>query len=1522
MTTKRRIAWITAILLVLLGAGGGTWWHVRRNTGPRLLARAQLALRAGKFDKALQLADSYVARYPRDWRGYHTQALAYCRQGRYAEARQTLAQAAERNPGAAEVVLCEAETHFLPAAQILASPANLDKAEALRDAIAKLQKATAILQQFKPKDEGAALMLRESLGLNLRRTARAQEALARRLDKDATTADASRAGGVAEARRKESQEALAASKESRKQAIAALLAVVQDAPRRGASAEALIELCDECGDEESLGLARKAILNLDDPPPVAAMMLAVQQLRSSGRRDDATFRGKLGEVKQRLDELLSDHRDNARIKLERAAVALVSAETSHDPNEADLAERLTQEIIKAEPNNPGARLLHAQALISQHRYAEAERELYALKADLPTWPEAQYWYARAAQATGKAELAAAAMRTIVSQLRPDHVLARKYLAALSMQGSPTQALEDAKAAHDADPNDPEALVLFVQAAFRTDQPALARVALAAAESREDAGLSLLMAAADGYRIVGEPDHAREIEARVADAKPIGARDRQAKVQALIRTGRGAEADKLLAEDLQSDPNSPQAHFALARRYHATGRGLQAMEYYRRAVELDGQAPEYRLALAGLLADSGQLDEALAMLAPILATSESARDLEVQIKVLQGESVDAEAWLSGPGSARQKGLALARAYLRAGQAAQCIETCQAELKKDPDDLTCLLLLGQAYRSQGRADDCIKAWSAGVTASPTALRVYLLVASVLGSQAKPQGVAETLRKIPKARKEMVNAAVAMLHSQRREFPQAAALYAEVAADPASGEHIRYLARLGQATALARAGRSDQAIGELDKLIGQGVQPERTLAVKADILADLRRLPEAEAVLGELLAKAEKQANVRAIERIAVALAQIGRLEKALAALDSLQRLRPNDPRSYLFRAEVLRAAGKADQAPALLRKAIELQPAELSRYVSLAYALDAQQEPLAALEALRELEDRGRTGQAIALYHEGRLLAGWGLRGEATKRFEAVIDSAATPGMQLDLARQLASVGSTAKAKAVLVRIPEHALQYVPAQHELADLADPAHKLAILRSLAAERPGDPVTLAREMSILLADDKPGEALKVFMASLASKQSRGQSLSIPAAMAVMAAARAEDLASAAMISAMLADVTARPQWRWMAVALTMDIDPNTAAKLLPPPAQADLTPAALGLCLARRSADGKAAKLWADRIDRLDVEASKRQPPREVPITYRFLCALLAGDGLQIQVATKKLESAGGVLSRAGRELAARAGASEKAPEELVRLLKAQIALDLPQPDLAWHWAMEALKARPTCQWAAVQLLRAWTRPGQLQKVSSVLRPEDSYFARLIRARALLNEAKYADAAAIYRALAETHKDEPELLLDQAQAEELTGNLAEAQRLYRRFWEATKNPAAANNWAYLVTVLSPGDKDQVAEAQKLLADILKDDSPSMFRDTAGWIAHLQGRKADACRLLRQAIKGQPRSAEVHYHLGMAEAAVGNNGLARMHLDEAVRTQEQLRAEAKAKGKPVPLAEARAADAAKRALLEIPPPE
>ena len=80
---KKRLVLIVIVLVLLGGAGGGVFLYVRRNTGLRLLARAEVALKAEKYSKAADMAQQYIDQKPNDWRGHQFLGQAYLRMGRF-----------------------------------------------------------------------------------------------------------------------------------------------------------------------------------------------------------------------------------------------------------------------------------------------------------------------------------------------------------------------------------------------------------------------------------------------------------------------------------------------------------------------------------------------------------------------------------------------------------------------------------------------------------------------------------------------------------------------------------------------------------------------------------------------------------------------------------------------------------------------------------------------------------------------------------------------------------------------------------------------------------------------------------------------------------------------------------------------------------------------------------------------------------------------------------------------------------------------------------------------------------------------------------------------------------------------------------------------------------------------------------------------------------------------------------------------------------------------------------------------
>ena len=266
-------------------------------------------------------------------------------------------------------------------------------------------------------------------------------------------------------------------------------------------------------------------------------------------------------------------------------------------------------------------------------------------------------------------------------------------------------------------------------------------------------------------------------------------------------------------------------------------------------------------------------------------------------------------------------------------------------------------------------------------------------------------------------------------------------------------------------------------------------------------------------------------------------------------------------------------------------------------------------------------------------------------------------------------------------------------------------------------------------------------------------------------------------------------------------------------------------------------------------------------------------------------------------------------------KAAAEAAKLAKASLAMDLGLNQLGRSWAMEVLKARPECQWAAGVIMGSRPDEAAEKAAAAILRPKDCAVARTIQGSLLMKDKKYSQAAEVYRKAAEAEEGNPYLVLSQALAVERAGRLAEAMKLYRQVWQATKSPVAANNAAYLVSQLHPKDAARLTEASKWMDGAVKarPNEPA-FRDTKAWIAFLLGKKSEAQVEARRAVRGIPRSPEAHYHLGVIEGDAGNRDLSRWHLAAAVSSAEAMRV----RGEDLSVAEANAVKLAKEALARM----
>ena len=126
-----------------------------------------------------------------------------------------------------------------------------------------------ILDAVDAKDPGDKLDVQQGRGVNLVAVGRANGWLAELLLEEARLAASGGNTVLARTKTEQADKASERAGKARRQAKTNLLEVVVKDGSRDRAGRALVRLCIEAGDEESLAAAKKSIMALDDPPPAA-----------------------------------------------------------------------------------------------------------------------------------------------------------------------------------------------------------------------------------------------------------------------------------------------------------------------------------------------------------------------------------------------------------------------------------------------------------------------------------------------------------------------------------------------------------------------------------------------------------------------------------------------------------------------------------------------------------------------------------------------------------------------------------------------------------------------------------------------------------------------------------------------------------------------------------------------------------------------------------------------------------------------------------------------------------------------------------------------------------------------------------------------------------------------------------------------------------------------------------------------------------------------------------------------------
>jgi tetratricopeptide (TPR) repeat protein len=428
-------------------------------------------------------------------------------------------------------------------------------------------------------------------------------------------------------------------------------------------------------------------LMLKRPGDVERVLTAA--LKKNGLDQDALMRrsriyldwGKYTEAEADLKQVLHFRKDSAEAYYLLSKVGKGRANTAMEKQELEA-------VLKTDPSFLAARIDLAGVLLASH---DARAALTLLDAA----PENQMNAAPlvlqrnwALLALGMKDEARKGIDRVLNSRKVPEALLQD--AALKLdQKDYSGARKSIEEALDKAPEDARALFVLVRTYAAQKQPAAAVQIIREYALKHPASADVQEFAGRILSASGDRGGARKAFEAAKAAKPALLEADFALAQLDFAEGKRDEARKRLSEVVSAHPDNKTGHLMLAQLETATGKTPAAIEQYRKLVALDDTDAMATNALAYLLAQSKQPDEALkyAQKAKELAPDNPAVDdtlgwVYYQKGMYVLSVVRLEAATAKEGTAVRK-YHLAMAYLKAGKADRGRETLDAALKMNPN-----------------------------------------------------------------------------------------------------------------------------------------------------------------------------------------------------------------------------------------------------------------------------------------------------------------------------------------------------------------------------------------------------------------------------------------------------------------------------------------------------------------------------------------------------------------------------------------------------------------------------------------------------------------------------------------------------------------------------------------------------------------------------------------------------------------------------------------------------------------------
>ncbi|MFE9726376.1 hypothetical protein ACFYQ5_22950 [Streptomyces sp. NPDC005794] len=183
-------------------------------------------------------------------------------------------------------------------------------------------------------------------------------------------------------------------------------------------------------------------------------------------------------------------------------------------------------------------------------------------------------------------------------------------------------------------------------------------------------------------------------------------------------------------------------------------------------------------------------------------------------------------------------------------------------------------------------------------------------------------------------------------------------------------------------------------------------------------------------------------------------------------------------------------------------------------------------------------------------------------------------------------------------------------------------------------------------------------------------------------------------------------------------------------------------------------------------------------------------------------------------------------------------------------------------------------------------LAQYDAALRTDRGHLASLAgRARALVALDRTDEALVDYRTVT-TKLPRPEYVLELGELYESLDLDGDAHTQYARLRELLTRARSAGVDESLTEARFEADHGDAEAAVELMrTEWAAQRRSSAVADTLAWALHRAGRSEEAVQYAERAVESGVRDASYAYHLGVIESSLGQDGPARGHLEEALRT-------------------------------------